>query len=131
MAQTPIIVAEEVTKRFGTHQVLTRVSLPVMERDVVCVVGPSGSGKTTLLNLIAGLDRPTEGEIRVGDQCISRLSEGELAKWRTRHVGCRKINSPVQTAASRTLAVIRLFNQVADFVFRVWIASKQIEANRT
>ena len=41
MAGTPIIVAEDVTKRFGTHQVLTRVSLPVMERDVVCVVGPS------------------------------------------------------------------------------------------
>jgi ABC-type polar amino acid transport system ATPase subunit len=63
MAQTPIIVAEEVTKRFGTHQVLTRVSLPVMERDVVCVVGPSGSGKTTLLRCFALLERPSEGRI--------------------------------------------------------------------
>jgi len=59
MAQTPIIMAEEVTKRFGTHQVLTRVSLPVMERDVVCVVGPSGSGKTTLLRCLALLETPT------------------------------------------------------------------------
>ena len=56
MAGTPIIVAEDVTKRFGTHQVLTRVSLPVMERDVVCVVGPSGSGKTTLLRCFALLE---------------------------------------------------------------------------
>ena len=44
MSATPIILADGVTKRFGTNQVLTRVSLPVMERDVVCVVGPSGSG---------------------------------------------------------------------------------------
>ena len=63
MAQTPIIMAEEVTKRFGTHQVLTRVSLPVMERDVVCVVGPSGSGKTTLLRCFALLEKPSEGRI--------------------------------------------------------------------
>src|SRR5258708_12797149 len=63
MGQTPIIMAEEVTKRFGTNQVLTRVSLPVMERDVVCVVGPSGSGKTTLLRCLALLEKPSEGRI--------------------------------------------------------------------
>src|SRR5258708_32351471 len=63
MGQTPIIMAEEVTKRFGTNQVLTRVSLPVMERDVVCVVGPSGSGKTTLLRCFALLERPSEARI--------------------------------------------------------------------
>ncbi len=59
----PIIVAEQVTKRFGAHQVLTRVTLPVMERDVVCVVGPSGSGKTTLLRCFALLEAPSEGRI--------------------------------------------------------------------
>src|SRR5438045_6232199 len=63
MAQTPVIVADQVTKRFGTHHVLTRVSLPVMERDVVCVVGPSGSGKTTLLRCFALLEKPSEGRI--------------------------------------------------------------------
>jgi putative ABC transport system ATP-binding protein len=50
-------------------------------------MGPSGSGKTTLLNLIAGLDRPSEGEVWVGGQLISRMSEGRLARWRTRHIG--------------------------------------------
>ena len=50
-------------------------------------MGPSGSGKTTLLNLIAGLDRPSEGEVWVGDQCISQMTESQLARWRTRHVG--------------------------------------------
>src|SRR6266436_2392003 len=71
MAQTPIIMAEEVTKRFGTHQVLTRVSLPVMERDVVCVVGPSGSGKTTLLRCLALLEMPSEGRIAMQGTTIS------------------------------------------------------------
>ncbi len=50
-------------------------------------MGPSGSGKTTLLNLVAGLDQPSEGKIRVGDKIISGMSEGQLAAWRTRHVG--------------------------------------------
>jgi ABC-type polar amino acid transport system ATPase subunit len=52
-----------VSKRFGENQVLTRVSLPVMERDVVCIVGPSGSGKTTLLRCLALLETPSEGRI--------------------------------------------------------------------
>jgi polar amino acid transport system ATP-binding protein len=63
MAGAPIIVAEGVSKKFGTNQVLTRVSLPVMERDVVCIVGPSGSGKTTLLRCLALLEMPSEGRI--------------------------------------------------------------------
>ena len=63
MAADPIIVAEGVSKRFGENQVLTRVSLPVMERDVVCIVGPSGSGKTTLLRCLALLETPSEGRI--------------------------------------------------------------------
>jgi ABC-type polar amino acid transport system ATPase subunit len=63
MAGAPIIVADGVSKKFGDHQVLTRVSLPVMERDVVCVVGPSGSGKTTLLRCLALLEAPSEGQV--------------------------------------------------------------------
>ena len=63
MAQAPIIAAEGVSKRFGENQVLTRVSLPVMERDVVCIVGPSGSGKTTLLRCVALLETPSEGRV--------------------------------------------------------------------
>jgi ABC-type polar amino acid transport system ATPase subunit len=70
-ATTPIIVAEEVTKRFGAHQVLTRVTLPVMERDVVCVVGPSGSGKTTLLRCFALLEAPSEGRIAMHGTTIA------------------------------------------------------------
>ncbi|MFO0846751.1 MAG: ABC transporter ATP-binding protein [Gemmataceae bacterium] len=61
--------------------------MEVPEGEFLALMGPSGSGKTTLLNLIAGLDSPSAGTLVVGDQVISRMSEGQLAKWRTRHVG--------------------------------------------
>src|SRR3977135_3732635 len=51
------------------------------------IMGPSGSGKTTLLNLIAGLDKPERGEVWIGGQCVSRMSEAQLASWRTRNIG--------------------------------------------
>jgi putative ABC transport system ATP-binding protein len=50
-------------------------------------MGPCGSCKPTLLNLIAGLDRPSEGDVWVGSYCISRMSESQLARWRTRNIG--------------------------------------------
>jgi putative ABC transport system ATP-binding protein len=50
-------------------------------------MGPSGSGKTTLLNLVAGLDNPTKGELRVAGERIDQLSGGALAKWRARNIG--------------------------------------------
>src|SRR5262249_6066026 len=53
----------------------------------LALMGPSGSGKTTLLNLIAGLDQPTSGDIWVGEEKISVMSESQLAKWRTRNIG--------------------------------------------
>src|SRR5262245_3835813 len=69
-------------------KVLQDLSLDVTEAEFLTLMGPSGSGKTTLLNLIAGLDQPTGGTIIVGDQLISSMSESELARWRTRNVGC-------------------------------------------
>jgi putative ABC transport system ATP-binding protein len=67
--------------------VLNGVTLDVPEGEFLGLMGPSGSGKTTLLNLIAGLDKPSQGQVWVGDQLISSMSEGRLAGWRTRHVG--------------------------------------------
>jgi putative ABC transport system ATP-binding protein len=75
--------------RRGSEQidVLEDLTLEVPEGEFLALMGPSGSGKTTLLNLIAGLDRASAGHIRVGTELISRMSEGQLARWRTRHVG--------------------------------------------
>jgi len=67
--------------------VLDSLNLDVPEGEFVALMGPSGSGKTTLLNLIAGIDQPTSGAVMVGGQNIAVLSEGELAKWRSRSVG--------------------------------------------
>src|ERR1700692_188504 len=73
----------------GSEQldVLNDLNLEVPEGEFLALMGPSGSGKTTLLNLIAGLGRPSQGEVRVGEELISTMSEGALARWRTRHIG--------------------------------------------
>src|SRR5262249_5369451 len=86
-----IVQVRAVHKYFtrGSEQVdvLNDLSLEVAEGEFLALMGPSGSGKTTLLNLIAGLDRPSQGEVRVGGQLISRMSEAQLARWRTRNIG--------------------------------------------
>src|SRR3954463_5757873 len=86
MAGTPIIVADAVSKKFGANQVLTTVTLPVMERDVVCVVGPSGSGKTTLLRCFALLELPSEGRIVMEGTPISTAEPDRQIKAAARAV---------------------------------------------
>ncbi len=87
----PCVRVDDVHKSFkrGSEnvEVLKGLSLTVDEMEFVALMGPSGSGKTTLLNLIAGLDRPTSGDVWVRDACISRLSESDLASWRTSGIG--------------------------------------------
>src|SRR5688500_2462999 len=67
--------------------VLNGVSVTVPKGDYLALMGPSGSGKTTLLNLIAGIDRPTRGQVIVDGKEISAFSETKLAGWRANHVG--------------------------------------------
>lgn len=67
--------------------VLNGLNLDVRAGEFVGLMGPSGSGKTTLLNLIAGLDRPTQGDVLVQGERISTMTEGQLAGWRTRNIG--------------------------------------------
>ncbi len=67
--------------------VLNDLTLDVPKGEFLGLMGPSGSGKTTLLNLIAGLDKPSAGEVWVGGDCVSKMSESQLARWRTRRLG--------------------------------------------
>src|SRR5450631_4595088 len=67
--------------------VLVDIDLGVRVGDFVALMGPSGSGKSTLLNLIAGIDKPSGGTIKVGGVDIARLSDSDLARWRATHVG--------------------------------------------
>src|SRR5476651_2751742 len=86
-----LIELRDVTKSYRRDAieipVLEHVSITVAEGDFLGLMGPSGSGKSTLLNLLAGIDRPTHGSIRIGDTEISSLSERALAGWRARNIG--------------------------------------------
>lgn len=68
-------------------EVLHHLDLDVAAGEFLALMGPSGSGKTTLLNLIGGLDRPDEGEIRAAGTVIGGLSAADLSGWRARHIG--------------------------------------------
>ncbi len=67
--------------------VLRNLNFSLPEGEFVALMGPSGSGKTTLLNLIAGIDHPTAGSVKVAGTDLASLSEGQLAKWRARNIG--------------------------------------------
>lgn len=85
------VQAENVCKHYRMGETLIRavdgISLEIGKGDFVALLGASGSGKSSLLNLIAGLDRPTDGSIRVEGRNISELSRDELAQYRLRTVG--------------------------------------------
>src|SRR5204863_5201422 len=91
MPAEPIMQIRNVVKSFTrggeTITVLRNLNLEVGAGEFLGIMGPSGSGKTTLLNLIAGLDKPKRGEIWISSQCVSRMTEAQLASWRTRNIG--------------------------------------------
>ncbi len=71
----------------GTFRALKGVDLRVNAGEFVGVIGKSGSGKSTLINMIAGIDRPTAGEVFVGGTAVHKLSEGDMAVWRGQNLG--------------------------------------------
>src|SRR5207249_4309567 len=75
-------VAKVFKKEAAEIVALQETSLSIDQGEFLCLMGPSGSGKSTLLNLIAGIDRPSVGQIVVGGTDISKMSESQLAVWR-------------------------------------------------
>ena len=86
-----LIELTDVTKQFVRGKeplvVLDGLSLEIAEGAFEALMGPSGSGKSTLLNLIAGLDRPTRGRCNVVGHDLGTMSDGDLARYRSRHIG--------------------------------------------
>jgi ABC-type lipoprotein export system ATPase subunit len=86
-----LIELQQVVKTYrsaaGDFTALKNVDLSIGTGEFVAVIGKSGSGKSTLINMITGIDRPTSGEVLVGDTAVHTLSEGKLAEWRGRNVG--------------------------------------------
>tara|TARA_R110002096_G_scaffold305388_2_gene500240 strand:- start:414 stop:1115 length:702 start_codon:yes stop_codon:yes gene_type:complete len=91
MNEDAFIRCRDLTKVYRKGQIevipLEHLSLDVAKGEFLALMGPSGSGKTTLLNLIAGIDQPTNGELWVGERNISRMSRGQLTKWRASGCG--------------------------------------------
>jgi putative ABC transport system ATP-binding protein len=87
----PLIATKRLTKIYRRDSVeilvLRGIDLQVFAGDFLSLMGPSGSGKSTLLNIMAGIDKPTDGQIRVLGADILAMSEDDLADWRNEHVG--------------------------------------------
>jgi putative ABC transport system ATP-binding protein len=86
-----VVSASDVTRRYGQGEAavdaLRGVSLEVKQGELVAVMGPSGSGKSTLMHILAGLDKPTAGEVHVDGELITTMGDTELTKLRRRSIG--------------------------------------------
>jgi putative ABC transport system ATP-binding protein len=89
--QTKVVQVRAVSKIFKRDafevRALDDVSIDIAKGEFLALMGPSGSGKTTLLNMIAAIDRPTQGELLVQGQDIFRLNDSQTAHWRNEHIG--------------------------------------------
>jgi putative ABC transport system ATP-binding protein len=119
--------AEGVTRRYGQDDVcvvaLDAVSVDLYEAEITAIMGPSGSGKSTLLHVLAGLDRPTEGRIQVGDIEITGLRDKELTLLRRQQIGFifQSFNLlPALTAAENITLPMRIAGRRPD---RRWLDS--------
>ncbi len=87
----PIVEIRNLRKVYARNDeevvVLDGLDLDIAAGAFEALMGPSGSGKSTLLNLIAGIDEPTSGSLKVAGEEVSRLSESQRAPWRSRHIG--------------------------------------------
>jgi putative ABC transport system ATP-binding protein len=90
-AAEPVLTGAQLTRRYGEGDTavdaLRGVSLEVRKGELTAVMGPSGSGKSTLMHILAGLDKPTSGEVTIVGTKLSQLNDNELTKLRRKHIG--------------------------------------------
>ena len=119
------VAAADVTRRYGEGAVavdaLRGVSLSIEDGELVAVMGPSGSGKSTLLHILAGLDRPTTGEVLIDGAALSGLSDREVTLLRRRAIGFvfQFFNLlPMLSAEENVLLPLKLAGEAPD---RAWV----------
>ena len=114
----PIIEVRDIRKEYPlgeeTVVALKRINLTIMRGEICCIFGTSGSGKSTLLNQLAGMEKPTRGEVRIGGVPISSLSEDRLAAFRQKHLGFvfQSYNLLPNLTATENVAMPLLFRGV-------------------
>ena len=124
--RSPILVtAHDLTRRYGAGDcavdALRGVSVAVEQGELVAVMGPSGSGKSTLMHILAGLDRPSSGEVWIDGTAVTKLDDSQLTKLRRRHIGFvfQFFNLlPMLTAEENILLPLELSGQKPE---RGWI----------
>ena len=121
----PVVSASDLTRRYGEGDTavdaLRGISLEVPKGQLTAVMGPSGSGKSTLMHILAGLDKPTSGEVTVAGQALSKLNDSDLTKLRRRHIGFifQFFNLlPMLTAEENVLLPLSIAGEKPD---RAWV----------
>jgi putative ABC transport system ATP-binding protein len=122
----PAVSAEGLTRRYGEGETavdaLRGVSLDVPKGQLTAVMGPSGSGKSTLMHILAGLDKPTAGEVTIAGTSIEELNDNDLTKLRREHIGFifQFFNLlPMLTAEENVVLPLSIAGETPD---KAWVA---------
>jgi putative ABC transport system ATP-binding protein len=132
------VSADDVTRRYGSGEAavdaLRGVTLDIARGQFAAIMGPSGSGKSTLMHVLAGLDQPTTGTVRIAGEDITKMNDAQLTKLRRAHIGFvfQAFNLlPTLTAEENILLPLQLAGRKADQAWYEAVVERVGLADRT